>query len=69
MLFAFQSVLSLTDNSNISGGFACYLMNFRKKEMSPEGSKMGGMLTEIESKRLDKQRILMIKTCNSNVIH
>lgn len=67
MLFAFQSVLSLTDN--ISGGFACYLMNFRKKEMSPEGSKMGGMLTEVESKHFDKQTILMIKTCNSNVIH
>lgn len=61
MLFAFKSILFVTDTSKISGGFACYLRKFRRKEMIPEGSKMGGMLTEVERKHLDKQRILMMK--------
>lgn len=40
MVFALKSILSVTDTNNISVGFAYYLMNFRKKEMIPESSKM-----------------------------
>lgn len=61
MHFALKSYLSVIDTNNISLAFAYYLTNFRKKEMIQERSKMQGMLTKVENKHLDKQRILMIK--------